>query len=361
MNIKIIDPELVSVHVENCVDLQGKLTDFTKILEEYPNEAVISNIHQHCKHKCDSIYNEIEFYSNMHDNKLPISDNNDGAKTKLLTKSPTINRIYGILNENEYLLLDEVGNPQYRSENSEVLVETRKSTGEGEVKSSQSWKKIPDVAGIEVDLSQKTGFESLTTWFLMFWLDRFRVSHNKVKLAIRNTYPDSTYFKNFSESVGSLKNIEFIKDAHTSDPTDINSDNDAPYPYSSILNYIMSDTEKRVSLNMSRKTNTVFRKNIAPILGEYSDSSQPHGVNLVVDTSHYTKMKQIVSDIHTTLQTSLEQMYDVLLFVSNSMNSLKVPNVIYKRYVEGLMIDVDLMKNRAKKLQTDVKLEDVLK
>ena len=125
MNIKIIDPELVNVHVENCIDLQGKLTDFTKILEEYPNEAAISNIYLHCKHKCDSIYSEIQFFTELHDNKLLIDGNNDGVLTSLITTSPSINRVYGVLNDDEYLVLDAIGNPQYRNNNTEVLVERR--------------------------------------------------------------------------------------------------------------------------------------------------------------------------------------------------------------------------------------------
>ena len=361
MNIKIVDPELVNIHVENCVDLQGKLTDFTKILEEYPDEAVISNIHQHCKHKCDSIYSEISFFSSMHDNNLPIDGNPTGALSSLLTESPTISRIYGELNDDEYLILDEVGNPQYRNSNTEVLAETRRPSGTGKTESNQFWKEIPETTGLTVDLVKQSGFESLSTWFLMFWLDRYRVSHKKVKTALQNTYPDSVYYNNFSESVGNLKNIEFIKNTHTMDMTDITSAGDVPYPYSSILNYIMSDAEKRASLDLSKKTHEVFRRNIAPLLEDYTDSAQPHGVNLVVDASHYDRMKQLVTDIHTTLQTSLKQMYDVLLFISNNINSLKVPNVIYKKYVEGLMIDVDLMKNRAKKLQTEVTLESTLK
>ena len=361
MNIQTTDPEIINIHVENCVDLQGKLTSFTEILEEYPDESVISNIYLHCKHQCDSIYKETQFFSDLHDNKLQISDNISGAVSQFITTSPTINRIYSELTDSEFLLLDPTGNPQYRKNNTEVLVESRQSSSDSEPTITQRWKKIPEHTGMEPTLQSKMGIESLSTWFLMFWLDRYRLAHTKVKTALHETYPDSKYYSSFSESVGNLKNVEFRKNSHTTAMTDINSTGDIPYPYNGILNYIMSDSEKRVSLDLSKKTHKIFRSNIIPVIEEPSTSSAPHGSNLVVDTEHYTRMKSILTDIHTTLQTSLDKMYDVLLFMSNNINSLKVPNVVYQKYVEGISVDVDLLKNRVQKISTDITVDGTLR
>jgi hypothetical protein len=366
MNIKTIDPKLVDIHIDNCVDLQNIYSEFNSILDEYPNEKVISNVHEYCKHKCDSIYSEIDFYVSLEQDSLTIKDTLDGSQSEFKNKYPIIGRLYSALQPGEYLILDDTGNPNFRNNNTEVLIQVSRLSGNQVIKESQLWKPI-DFTQHEIEnLQASIGLRSLSTWFLMFWLEKFRTAADSVKEAVLAQLPSSEFYSNFSESIGCLKNVEFIKQTHTTAITDTNVDGDIPYPYTSVLNYILTDPEKRVSLELSKKTHQLYRKNIQPLTTEYDSgdltSTYPpaHGVDIKVDDMHYTRMKAFVSKIHTTLQQELQTLYTVLMFISNNSNALKTPKVVYKKYIENNMVDIDLLKTKVKKISTQLRSDSLL-
>ena len=373
MNVKISDPEIINFHIRNCTDFHKKLTDFSAILDEYPDETVMCNVYKYCEHKTDSIYAESDFFTQIHDDNLSISENIEGGTTELKNNDVSIAKLYGTLNDDEFLVLDPDGNPQFNDDSSQVLVETRTrqtTDGDSDIKTDQSWKDIEPLGDDQVNLSATTGLKSLKTWFVMYWLERYRVAHYEVKKAVEENLGDNMiFYKKFSESVGSLKNIEFIKQNHTLPLDDFDSEaNDIPYSYTGTLNYIMTDNEKRVALALSKHTNKLFRKNsynlqydAYAMSNNTPESKDSHAINLVTDTKHYERMEPIKGDIHTVLQTELQNMYDVLLFISNNVNTSKIPAVVYKSYVEGMMVDVDLLKNKAKKLMTGLKNDYLLK
>ena len=363
MNVKTIDPKLVYLHVDDCVDLQKTYNEFDAILDEYPDETVISNIHEYCKHKCDSIYNEVNFYVALEKDTLQIKENPDGAKSTFKNDHPIIGRLYHELSDGEYLVLDNLGNPQYRNEYTEVLVQISRFDKNKIINERQLWKKInfsPDeVAG----LSSTTGLRSLSTWFIMFWLEKFRISSEKVQDQVISELGDSEFYAEFSESIGCVKNIEFIKQTHT---TTRNTEGDVPYPYTGTLNYIMLDREKRASLELSKKTHKLFYNNLSNIAmdydtGEITESySSNHGSSIRPDLEHYQAMSSVIPKIHTTLQQELQKMYDVLLFISNNSNTQKNPKVLYQKFVENEMIDVDMLKNKVKKIMSTVRSDNLL-
>ena len=371
MNVKTSDPDLIDIHVENCVDFHKKLTEFTKVLDDYPDEKVVSNLFHYCKYQTDSIYTEAQFFVDIHNDKLKIDENTHGAKTALENGNAAINKLYGSLNDNEFLVLDLAGNPQFRNDNKQVLVEVRQpptSTGELQ-KGEQSWKDIEQFSEDMVQLQQTMGLKSLSTWFLIYWLDRYRKAHRKVKEKVEQDLGDSSiHYKKFSESIGSFKNVEFIKQVHTTPVTDFESENDIPYNWTGVINYVASDNEKRVGLALSKHTNKLFKQNLNMLTDDphTTDAAEPeltdpHGINVIPDTEHYERMNQIKGDIHSTLQQELDDMYRVLLFISNNENSIKIPGIIYKKYVEGMMIDVDLMKVKAKKILTKSRNDALLR
>lgn len=367
MNVKIIDPELTYLHIDNCVDMQKIYSDFNTLLDQYPNEEVIANIYEFYKHKCDSIAHQIMFFVNLEKDELQIKETLDGSVSKFTNDFPIIGRLYAELNEGEYLVLDEIGNPQYRSNNTEVLVQVSKITNDKIVAQSQYWKKINMTSEEVQGLKDVIGLRSLSTWFIMFWLEKFRTSVTTVRDAVLSTLGESEFYRPFSESIGNLKNIEFIKIDKTLKITDTSvPEGSIPYTYPGCMNYITSDNEKRVSLELSRNVNTVFRTNIQNITCDYDKTNTTtsyaasHAADLRVDTDHHPRMSAVVSKIHTTLQQELEKMYDVLMFISNNSNAMLSPKVIYKKHVESNLIDIDLLKSKVKKVTTAYRSNELL-
>lgn len=359
MNIKTSDPQIIDMHVTNCIDMQQGLTDFIQTLNDFPTETVISNIFQYNKVTTDSIYADVEFYTQMEQTSVQIKDNIKGAKTFFYNSVPSISMLYSSLGREEKLVLDSSGNPTLRSNNTEVLVTTNTN--------NRIWRQIDTKINTDLaSLPSTTGLENLTTWFLMYWLEKFRTSHQIVKDIVLDRLPNSVYYRNFSESIGCLKNIEFINTSTTTDLTDTSMENNnIPYVYPGTINYIASDNTKRVSMELSKQTNFLFRKNIVRVLNDPydqpGDSEQSHGADLVTDEQHYTRMSDSIRDIHTTLQNTLQDMYRVLIFTSNNINSLKIPAIIYNQYVEGMRVDLDILKNKAKKLISTRTIDNVLK
>ena len=359
MNVKTTDPHIVDMHITNCADMQQGLTTFTQVLNDFPTEKIISNIYQYNKVTTDSIYDDIDFYVNLERGFLKIKDNIKGAKTAFTTSTPSISMLYSSLGENERLVLDSFGNPTLRSNNTEVLIQTNVDT--------QIWRKIDTKINTELsNIPPKTGLSNLTTWFLMYWLEKYRVSHKHVKETVLNQLGNSVYYSNFSESIGCLKNIEFINTSTTTDLTDSSMDsNNIPYVYPGTINYISTDNSKRVSMELSKQTNFLFRKNVVRVLKDPydtpGDSTKSHGADLVTDEKHYNRMLSSIRDIHTTLQNSLQDMYRVLIFTSNNINSMKVPAIIYNQYIEGVRVDLDILKNKAKKIVSNRTIDGVLR
>lgn len=362
MNIKTVDPKLVNIHVDDCVDLQKIYNEFDKILDEYPDETVISNIHEYCKHKCDSIYSEVEFYTSLEKDSLQVKDNTSGSVSKFKNDYPIIGRLYHELQAGEYLVLDSVGNPQYRNNYTEVLVQISRLDKNKIVNERQLWKKINFTPEEVQGLSKTTGLRNLSTWFIMYWLDRFRTASDKVKSTVLDNLGQSEFYRDFSESIGCVKNVEFIKQTHT---TERNDEGDVPYPYTGTLNYIMLDREKRVSLELSKKTHKIYNNNVVNISMDYdtedtSTYSDNHGCSIRPDLTSYPAMFAVAPKIHTTLQQELQKMYDVLLFISNNINAQKNPRVVYQKFIENQMVDVDMLKNKVKKILSRVKSNDLL-
>ena len=197
----------------------------------------------------------------------------------------------------------------------------------------------------------------------MFWLEKFRTSSTIVQSQVLSQLGESEFYKQFSESIGCIKNVEFIKQTHT---TARNQSGDVPYPYVGTLNYIMLDREKRASLELSKKTHKVYYNNITKLAADYdtgdviTEYTDNHGVSIRPDTKHYESMTAVVPKIHTTLQQELQKMYDVLLFMSNNSNAQKNPKVVYQKFVENEMVDVDMLKNKVKKIMSSVKSNELL-
>lgn len=359
MNVKTIDPELVYLHIDNCVDLQKIYSDFNLILDEYPNETVVSNTFEYCKQKCDSIYNEIAFFISMERGNLPVKDSYDGSVSKFKNEFPVIGRLYSELTDGEFLVLNEIGDPQFRNNNTEVLVQVSRFQDNKVLVERQYWKKInfeyQDVAG----LIQQGGMYTLSTWFIMFWLEKFRTATDLIRNRVTEALTDSEFYRPFSESIGCLKNVEFNKQCNTTSMTETSIPaGKVPYTYPGVVNYIATDKEKKVTLEISKKVHELFRSNIKNITGDYekggTTSNYPasHGADLRTDVDHVTRMSSVVPRIHTTLQQELRKMYDVLMFISNNSNAMKSPKIIYKKSVENNMIDVDMLKSKVKKITT---------
>lgn len=203
-----------------------------------------------------------------------------------------------------------------------AVVKSTVDESTGEVTTDQQWVSIKPPRENEYTLDNITGFEDMETWFLIYWLEKFRVQHEKTQHEIKKNNPGSVYFQEFNECIGSLvlgDNYENIKDFSVipvSDP------GDHGYTCAATLNYVIPQETRDLTETMSREVSDVFKRNARKLkdplgIASYISSSS-HGRSLVTDSMHYIRMSETAPKSCAVIKNKLGDMFRVLEFIQNN-------------------------------------------
>jgi len=195
--------------------------------------------------------------------------------------------------------------------------------------------------------------------FILFWINKYQTAHEAVKIELDKILGDNNvFFKDFSESIGSLKYIEFLKERSTLSIIDTDSAIlDIPAQYNAAMYRLMDVNTKTTTLVLSKLTNAVFKQNIVQ-LGEPQKqefdgtttdiqtvgfSDQTHGVNLSVDYEHYKRMKGVAADITELIQTDLQGLFKAISFIDMHIEEQDVKNQTIVKNIEDAQVKVDFL------------------
>jgi hypothetical protein len=157
------------------------------------------------------------------------------------------------------------------------------------------------------------------------------------------------YYRDFSESVGAMLNIEFAKDITTVPVSDIVNTISAN-TYTRVLDFIITQHSADLHEEMSIKTNNVFRKNMTFIKDDSGIASKlstdPHGRNLVADSQHYLRLSSGLTELEELLKTKTGKMYRVLKFIQSNVSEMSFFKWKAKILVEKTFYDIDLNQNK---------------
>ena len=130
-------------------------------------------------------------------------------------------------------------------------------------------------------------------------------------------------FKDISDSIGLLRNVDYLPDDSLLAIFDVDFDlaspniNEQLVPVNyatSIENKISPDT-KLLTAYMSRFVTSTFRHNMYQLSVPYSDSKEAHGSNLVVDYYHYDRIYNIAKeDLESELTKFFGDLYEIIAF-----------------------------------------------
>ena len=220
--------------------------------------------------------------------------------------------------------------------------------------------KLNSVPGFFSDLNNSTlpttgktgiGLNQFDEQFKLYWLEKFWSSHDAVKADVYSLLGASNeYYINFSESIGSITGIEFIKtNAVISWYTPVSTD--IEYTIPSTTHNKLSINSKLSNLYLSKLTNILLKTNTRNIIDsgqedstEYTSKS-PHGCNLITDGDYYERVKSIIDSIKKPIRDSLKGLYDVLIFVRQSVNLQYIEPLKIDINVEGLDQTLTILKN----------------
>ena len=373
---KTFDPLLVDLNLTSTIDLHKKTTDYLSVVEQYDDEVVISNTKWYNECTPDPIISDATFFTELNNGEFKVASNNaGGVKLDTVTTEKKLDNknIKDQLTSSQRLIKDDAGNPKVDGNRVAVQIQVTvpNSTGtDTTVETREVYADIVETPDKELtlNLQDTIGFDDLETEFVMFWLDKFRSSHSKIQENVKSSLSgkDTHYFADFSESIGQLENVESIKDTSTIWQWDVSSAIlPKPTPHNSIVDYIVTDETRDLELEMTGKLNTVYRRNMISLIDDASTDTiktfivtspvTSHGVNLTVDTEHYTRMKNVQSDISSIIIDYLggsESLHRVLMHIKDHKNNQTIDKIRINMKIETQRVDVDILKNKIPKLQS---------
>lgn len=306
---KTLDPELTDVNLTNTTDFLKAFTDYNTLVGKFAKEITIANVFNHTDVVVDPVTAKAELFRDLTKGKLKLKDNPRGSKDK---------------------------------------------KGKG---------KTP-VTDSTVGLNKDTA-NGLDDNFLAYWIEKYRKLHPKIQEECEKLLPGTAneYFKDISESIGCLTEVDFIDDTAVLPTWDTDvTKYDPPVVYNSKLHNKLSPNTKLISLKMSKLLNAHSRTNLANIINgpnnhklDKDSSEDAHGNNLITDFSHRTRMNKIVTELVNSLQKQYKDLWRLVDWFNTRANKSTYKFQKIKLEVEGVKQEIDLLKNKLQK----TKKEDV--
>jgi len=209
--------------------------------------------------------------------------------------------------------------------------------------------------------------KSMQPQFAADWISKFNTALNEVKNQVRIKINEGTFYKQFSDSIGSLARIENYLDDSLQLVSDVTgSKMMTPLRYGASLTNKMSPSTQLLHAELSKKTNIVFRKNIQNIQSTVQSGNVSQGGNLTPDTQHFVRMKNAIPSLNQKIQSEFKELYNVIQLYCNynpraATNNIQfVPNTNISVNVEGSTLNQDLLFNQLKEVTSSVTTRKVL-
>lgn len=191
--------------------------------------------------------------------------------------------------------------------------------------------------------------ELTDAWYILYWIEQYNTLPESVKQHVRESMNQPEYFRDFSESVAALLDVEFIKDNSVVPVSDI-ATNISAYTYSRVLDFVLTQEQVDLHHEMSVKTNNMFKLNMTYIKDDDRVASKlstdSHGRNLITDSQHYVRMSQVLSELQALVDEKLGVMKEVLKFIQSNISAVQFDRWRERVMIESTCVDVDLFGDR---------------
>lgn len=367
-------PEYIDVNFANTLDLHIACTDMLSHLDKYANQQALVLMWNATKHAADPITAQAEFFNQL----------NSAIDIKTASKVDRedvnyFSKLDAELEPNEVWLLDEEGEIDRTDDGEYLAFNVVNGTG----RQVEYKEETQAFVNKKIDLlSEEYKVDSLDENFLLFWVEKFQRSHNKVKELVKNNIsPESNAFREFSDSIGLITRIHdaiddrlipFVEPYYELIKRNIGDEQVEAYPNTanSVLNSKLDGGTKFLQTDAAVKAGHMFRRNMQVMhkkgFGNPQLSTNAHGENLVTDWKYLSHMSNaLVTELNGTLTNNflptLTKLFNTFLQLQNENNVQKVNNNIFNLVVEGDIQRVDLLMNKINALTKMTTNEQVLK
>lgn len=228
----------------------------------------------------------------------------------------------------------------------------------------QSCDVVSSLSSFYIDLNNNK-FTNFNNDFIYFWVKKYNSSVIDVVNSVSAQLGTNSYFQDISDSIGLLVNTKYLLDLSVIPIFDVTcSTYGVPITYPPALNNKLSSITQQVNNDLSIKTTSVYRSNILNIqlvnenTNNLTDSTQPHGLNLVTDISYYTRYVNILPTILTTITNNFNSIFNYIQYFSNinnlsaynprdnNINQQLITNFTFNENVEGVMQKLDILQKK---------------
>jgi len=207
-----------------------------------------------------------------------------------------------------------------------------------------------------------TKIEGLPPEFIMYWHDKFASVHPKVKSEVEAlTNLEDSVLQKISDSISNTARQDENVSPRYSIADDVEFDSMTPSPLTSILQDKLHVNVLSNVLNATVKTSSFFNQNINKI---YDGSLQTtsHGTNLATDLNHNNRLSQNKQELLEIAADFLGSVYETVAYFTNfKLNNIqKIESFVFDFDVEGTSVQIDLLGNKANKLNDNIKTTNLL-
>ncbi len=213
--------------------------------------------------------------------------------------------------------------------------------------------------------------------FKIFWFEKYLTAITPVKERFASiTNGVINIFKDVSDSIGCLRNVDYLPDDSILAVFDIdfNLASDElvsqliPINYATTIQNKLSVNSKILTSYMSRFCTSTFRHNMYQLALPAADNMQAHGSNLVVDYQHYNRIYNIAKEeLESQLTKFYGELYDIITFYENyQYQDVETDNLQFKEKgaiswtIEGIEKATDYLKQEVGFFKNIAKSTDIL-
>ena len=365
-------PYLIDSDVQNTLDLQVAVTNFTNLVEIYGNEIVLSYIWNYTKAKNDPILAQANFFSQLNQDTLQLVDNSEGSKNpNIKNYFKAANNIQ--LNENEIWLTAADGSLLSRidPQTGNLQYIAKVNVPNGATRFVDVLENVDNTVNEYLSkLQNNYGEANLPNEVALFWIDRFEKSLIQVQEEYKKLDPnfDKGIFQPLGDSIGIITRYE--ENYQTVNIPLIDGNIGDPDPSANMFPPVIGDKldteQKRMILEFNQKTSFVHRTNLQYIRKDRTTNflcNYPHGENLVTDDNYILIIGQVKNDLIGKIAVMLDKgnkIFAYKQFVGKEYNNQALTKVLYNIIVETNIQTIDSLKKKFEQLTKEALTTTVL-
>lgn len=348
-------PDLINTKLTNSVDFHIASTNFLSILKSYANYLALVKYYDSLKYQPDPITAEATFWENFANGNLDLQEFVKNPKaTKYLKK------IDAELGPDQVIKTDSAGNPLvYIDAQANLVAET---TDGDIIPLTTNNTEFVESEINKIDTKFDIGQADRNGEFLAWWVDRYNKAHAEVKKILADKINiEDTILQELSESIGFLFAQYQLPGSRYTHYADDNVDV-TPYPYNNVIDEKLSFDTKLNIIELSNRTEAIFRRNISQVIPFADIAKTAHGSNLVTDHYHYERLKKNEPELNELMSDVLGNAYKILVWMGSNKLNNKQRNIagVHEVVIENSKVNVDILMNKIQKLERPFN-NDVLK